>query len=368
MSIKSSFQASAKATWKYYLWPTSFKKFVGAVLLQQALHFGIGSLIYPNIEDFLIDGGFDEETASELSTWIPNIITPLPQDRSIGDHLFSLTEMPTLPLILFNAYSNMFYSLGHATTLGACSISAESFNAFSASEKLDAYVGVGGELISDIPNLNQLVFNHITLHEQGHCSPKLLQLHDLIYILLASEERYRAYEMREELNSDLESLQSLEMASANINQGDVESFILYYRAISRTHLIFSDRDFEHDIALQLYAAINRIELPTTDEILQSREEISILVRKSRASRGLQTRSDSEWRDYIPNYESWTPEGTRVVDFYVDIIQEILEENDLGFWAQKRAELYLEAVQYFVPSVEVTYSPKVTSAPNPPALP
>lgn len=93
MTITSLFKTSAQNIWQYYLWPFgSTKRIAGALIIQQSLHFGIGSFIYPHMDDALENSGVTPEIASSVSMNWPHIITPLPQDRSFFDHAFSLTE------------------------------------------------------------------------------------------------------------------------------------------------------------------------------------------------------------------------------------------------------------------------------------
>ena len=174
--------------------------------------------------------------------------------------------------------------------------------------------------------------------------------------------------MNDEFESDLDGLRYLPLLNDSITQDEIERYSLYFRAISRIHLIFDEFDYEHDIVLQLYAEINNIPPPKYEEILASRKELSDLIREARQERWLENRSNFEWDRLIPSYERTEYEGTWVVNRYVSLVEEVLSENDLSFWAQKRAELYLEAAQYFVPSVEVSYTPELMEQPTPPALP
>ncbi len=357
--VSTHFKTAVGLAWKYYLWPFSLKRFATALAIQQSIHFGLGSLIYPDIEDFLIDGGYEPAIAQEISLDTPHIVLPLPQDRSFADHIFSVSESFTLPLIAFNIYQNMFLSKGHTSNgLRGCHFSIKPFENYDAKDNLSSYVGARREYIADIPDINRLAFNRTVLHEQQHCNPLLPNLGEFVYQIFATtDEEFEEFQVNDELRSDLEGLRYLPLLAENIDQENIERYTLYFRAISRLHLLYDKFDYEHDVVLQLYAEINEVSPPTREEIIASRKELSDLIREARQESGLQNRSNFEWGRLIPSYDRPEYEGTRVISRYVSLVEAVISENDLSFWAQKRAELYLEAAQYFVPSIAVTYSPK-----------
>lgn len=211
------------------------------------------------------------------------------------------------------------------------------------------------------------------LHEQGHCHPisslgsATLNLAYRIIPFLPESwgKTLQERDIDDEFYSDMNFVENAQNLFPDISQNEVNNFTLYYRAAHSSYLLLDQSGYEHDIVLKLYAKNNDIAQPSVDEIFSSRAELSSLVRNEIQSRlGRSYRGNFEWQDLIPSYDVYEPQDDRFPRYYADVVEGILEENDLSFWAQKRAELYLEAVQYFVPSIEIDYTPDAESALTP----
>lgn len=377
-TLFNSFKKAAQFVWCVYFWPDSVKGLGVAILLQQSIHYGIGSIMYPDIKDYLVQSGFDQKTASTLSPTLPNIVIPLPQNRTWKDHVFALTEAPTIFGVAFGFYNSISINYGYARSIIGCTISVEASDNIEGKNDLSSYILAKKEDINDIPYLNNLLSTHIILHEKGHCKPLipfvLGPAKALLFAFSAVNlptgpllDKLKQLEMSDELYSDNTSLKYMHMAHDFLSDQQIKEFVLNFRAVAPQHVILPKADYAHDLVLPLYAEINNLKPPSLEDIIASKQELSSLVRKKFEDEGVTLRGNFEWQDLLPQLEKPQIQSSKFVQKLAQTVSEVLSEQQetLNPWTKIRAELYLSAIQYFVsPSVIPPFKKEGITLPSP----
>lgn len=308
------------------------KKLVFAVAVQQAIHGGLGLLIYPSIEDTFKDLGIESSVLEKLD--IPHFafVRPAPQDRNLFDHIYAMTDMPTIGGVIHGIQRTMGYSSGVALPYPICDISLpkkEGFaKKFAASSLYIDEDHISSDLISDEDALALIL-----AHEMGHCH---LDMHIPMiaghfwdtavtgdFSMFMEKQFWQA-----ELYSDHVAMHFAAQIDDPDRSRDMQHYTLSTRAGQQYYIWNADSGFAYDYAMVLASYMRGNSPPSFEKIARARRE---LADYTVANIFYQTRDE-----YIPAL-------LRTIENF--LIDDKKEKSPLSIM---RAELYIDALRYLAP--------------------
>lgn len=339
-----------------FIWPFSVRPVLRAlwaqryvvpvIVAQQIIHAATTSL-FPTGEEFLQRQGFDPQIAAQLSDLQIRV-----RERNFGGKLHTYTDFPTLFGMLqskaLRAEPVQAYALilSANSIMGRCPVLLQDKNV-TARQTIGSLAGLSdkdAEKIEHMPISDRESFFAATFHEFRHCSTENFASDDA----LQSEFGQKA-----EADADHYGLSA---AAKAFNNPEIVRVYKYARALNM--------NIEgHDTALYL-------DTPERD-------------RPALLSSGMSRPTANAFAlldMYMENNKSPKAEGDTGVRsrYYVSVTQhiaqarameELLAQDKTLFtpYARRRAELYVEAVQYFFPKAYAEGIPVKAKAVAPPAV-
>jgi len=290
--------------------------FAGLLLLHQLLQSGT-ALLFPTAEEYLQSQGLDPGYAQQLSDKEIRV-----RSRNVWGTLHALNDLPT---ILGIAYIAMVQSTpeqayaisegtlplhevsGYFNVLNQCRVLLEDKEKTTARSFISLLSGIPEDEIENVPVSDKEMSNTVAFHEFAHCSSK-------------NDEEPGLGEM----DADARGVW---LAAEALNNPEIIRVFLYTRAMST-------RTNSHDTALYLDAKMRREILPTAYELITdepTNDAFALARLYERNHMGDFTR---------PAYIRKAEALKAVLKQHADLLSPM---------AKRRAELYIEAVEYFVPT-------------------
>lgn len=326
-----------------YLQPIPFqrKKFFSrllrntafAVLAQQALHAGLGNLLYPNIEEKYFELGVPKDVVDTMALPPFAFVRPAPQDWTWADHLYALTDTPTLfGLVLSHPHLSQ-ETYGRALPYPVCDISLPHSEGYTKSRIAHASLLPVDKIREPLSDDDALA---LTLaHEIGHCDWKE-------YLTAFVPDFYEAVQdgtlstlmereiRRAEFHSDLSAVELARKMDDPVKTNAMLDFLIATRASFQYYIWSTDAGYAYDFGASLDAFRNEDEIYTLAEFQDSRKELADYVSQNFTYQSLD--------DYAENL--------------VNTLQDFIEESkDTAMpLSTRRAELFVQAIYYFAPDL------------------
>ena len=311
-----------RAAFSYLVLPLSLTAAAGAVVTSQLLAPMTGRL-FPTAEDYLKQRGIDPEIISELSDREIRV-----RSRNFSGITHAVFETPfTVPSLYtrrkilaapYNAYATRGIRIDNLSLyniFNRCMVMMPSED-ISAKKFISIATGIPEDMIEDIPVTDTEMFMTIGFHEFRHCHTDNASIAPLT-----------------EGDADIGAIRASMKVFKN---PEIFPMWLHFRAMAL--------DDEHNTSLLLDHARRSLDIPSMELIHHANKEALILARVY-----LDTDSDR-------------PHHIR----YAEAFKMALEINGhtMSALAKRRAELYIEAAEYFAPtSMGITKPPAQPPAPT-----
>ena len=299
--------------------------FAGVLVLHQLFQAGT-SLLFPTGQDFLRKEGLDPALATQLSDKKIRV-----RSRDFWGKAHALNDAPTILGIAVmglvqsspeQAYAipNQIVPLHKLSTsfnvLNQCRVLLEDKEKTTAKDFVSFLTKIPKENIEHVPITDRESFLSVTFHEFAHCDSKNRDAGPL-----------------SEMDADSRGVW---LAAQTLKNPEIIKVFLYARAMST-------KSHGHDTALYLDAKIRNQPLPKelspafkrpTDDVFALVDLYKNNYRGADGKRVLAREKDT------PDYIKKAMMLKAVLEHHSDLL------SDLG---KRRAELYIEAVKYFIPS-------------------
>jgi hypothetical protein len=319
------------------------KKLAVIFAVQQALHFGGGRLMYPTVQQELVRSGFSESAAEKLAPrFIPTIVTPTLKDSTFSYAFNVLTRSPTIGGIGVSTSMVFFENSdwGNTVVLGGCSISLPLRENYNQTDILTNHLGVDeNDIHTSMPD--ELMRTYTLIHESNHCSlMEFLNRFRIVVDFLPSRVRnhipldsYAVSQNNIEAASDLKAINAI---ANELKIDEIKKSILYRRAASPDFLI--GQDFIHDISLKIDAELHRTIVPSGQDIINSRHELSRLVIKR--AEELQSINNRKYT------------SKNIILLLIEATEDVLQSSgeSLSPFARRRGQLFLLGVSSVIPDL------------------
>ncbi len=339
-----------------YFVPFTLKELVSALAIQQAVWLASSSILYPNPSDILKELGIDDETAVEFTPTIPTYIKPTFEDRTLLEKGMSIFEAPYMTSLLVYGYriaNNVAAGGVETISLTGCQVAIPSLDNFNEAAFLQDAFALDETTIT-LPVSKKDFYTYILIHELGHCDFG----RSAINVFTTDPDETRSRE--EEWSGDLNYIHFIEKTESDDAQRlhDLERFLLYFRSLNINYVLSSNSNRKHDTSLKINSYLYGEPIPSGEEIQRSRIELS----------------DAFWQASIGLGRLEKMESRNINEIYIEtvlILDYLLRNTDISLSpnARRRAELFLQSVEYFAPTLmEQTSSNPIYANPIPPALP
>ncbi len=349
---------------KTYLCPTSLRGLAAAILAQQALHLGAGLILYPSPRDYLLAEGFNEKAVAAVTPRIPAFVRPVPQDRGTLDKIYALTDAPTLLGIAASLYYNAHSFPGYTVALAGCDIWVPKKESYDLRKEIADTLHVRREAIRPLPVNDKDAWLYTLTHETGHCHPVRETLATISRLSSALPENLRnaagygpydtpgrSYDS--ELHSDMGALTFMNESTESVG---IERMVLYYRAVSPLNIWSTEFGYAHDLALHIDASLSGKPPPTMKDVVDSRKELVGYI--ARYLESIKTKPLQVARKIAPDLTPPKTEDDSIGRLSFLAVQGTLRKygDDMSPFARRRAELYIQGIEYFAPSLTESYIP------------
>lgn len=312
---KTPWQVTKKAlsaSRAYFILPFSLKGVFLAVAFSQVVP-PLTAPLFPSAEDYLKDKGFDPEIVNQLA---PDEDIRI-RSRNLPGKIHAMIDAPLfLGAPQLQLMSDVTAYAIKNPLFDQCRVMLPNEN-ITAKQVISTFARIPPQLIENVPISDKEAFYTIAFHELRHCSDKNRTEPGINLI---------------EGNADLEAI---DIAAETFNNPELKKTFMYLRALS----------FEptHDGTLYLDANINDTDLIFKELGASANEEVRIYMEKY--------------------YEGPLDKGVALPIIggggYVNLnifraylaLETALENHrdDMSSNAVRRAELFMEAVEYFSPS-------------------
>ncbi len=310
--------------------------FAGLLLLHQVLQSST-ALLFPTAEEFLEKEGLDPAIAQQLSDKKIHV-----RSQNFWGKLHSINELPTIfgaafmggiielmpgqsytvrePLIILNRF-------GSFDKLNRCRMTLQDEEKTTTKNWISFVTDIPEKDIRTIPVTDKESFLAVTFHEFAHCHRKNGQAGKM-----------------SEINADARGAWK---AAEALDNPEIIKLFLYARAMKTNKFVRTGRieiEFPgHNAALYLDAKLRGTPLPKASELSKLNDNVFDLSRIFAEKN----------KDTIkgPDYRRTALALQGVLDHHGDLLSKL---------EKRRAELYIEAVEYFVPKATI----KLTKQPSP----
>lgn len=323
--------------------------FVCAALHQGLLLSG-NALMYPDVEEALLNKGIDPKVAKTIGdekAWRFPRVLPTFQETSLKEKAYNIaTSFSLIAKLLQLKLEFLNYQSGPVAMPNSvgCQIRMTDNMTEVIIGDLAKKLAVREDVLDTSLISDDAMYVFFLAHEQAHCVP------DMAHLVL----RKAGSTNRLEKESDMVALKTVQTL---MDEPNISEFMKLLRAASPLFVFKGRGSDAHDISLYIDALIKKTPLPSYEDITASRAELAKLAEQERVQMGYFPKRSAAPPIFETQNEQKLRDKKRVKNedqavWRIKIITNVLQKygDTMSPLAKIRAELFLEAYQTFAPSL------------------